>query len=43
MRRVPPGAPILTTDAMRQAEAAAFAGGVSQTVLMARAGLAVAR
>lgn len=43
MRRVPPGAPILTTDAMRQAEAAAFAGGVSQTELMARAGLAVAR
>ena len=43
MRRVPPGAPILTTDAMRQAEAAAFAGGVSQTELMARAGCAVAR
>lgn len=43
MRRVPPGAPILTTDAMRQAEAAAFAGGVSQPELMARAGCAVAR
>lgn len=43
MRRVPPGAPILTADAMRRAEAAAFAGGVSQTELMERAGLAVAR
>lgn len=43
MRRVPPGAPILTADAMRQAEAAAFATGVSQTELMERAGLAVAR
>lgn len=43
MRRVPPGAPILTADAMRRAEAAAFARGVSQTELMARAGLAVAR
>jgi len=43
MRRVPPGAPILTADAMRRAEAAAFARGVSQSELMARAGLAVAR
>lgn len=43
MRRVPPGAPILTADAMRRAEAAAFAKGVSQTELMERAGLAVAR
>lgn len=43
MRRVPPGAPILTADAMRRAEAAAFAGGISQTDLMERAGLAVAR
>ena len=43
MRRVPPGAPILTADATRRAEAAAFAGGVSQSELMERAGLAVAR
>lgn len=43
MRRVPPGAPILTADAMRRAEAAAFARGVSQSELMARAGLAAAR
>lgn len=43
MRRVPPGAPILTADAMRRAEVAAFARGVSQNELMARAGLAVAQ
>lgn len=43
MRRVPPGAPILTADAMRRAEAAAFASGTSQAELMERAGLAVAR
>lgn len=43
MRRVPPGAPILTADAMRRAEAAAYTRGVSQSELMARAGLAVAR
>ncbi len=43
MRRVPPGAPILTADAMRRAEASAFAGGIAQTELMERAGLTVAR
>lgn len=43
MRRVPPGAPILTADAMRRAEAAAYTRGLSQSELMARAGLAVAR
>ncbi|VXC94827.1 NAD(P)H-hydrate dehydratase [Sphingomonas sp. AX6] len=43
MRRVPPGAPILTADAMRAAEAAALGSGISQAELMARAGMGVAR
>ncbi|RSV35567.1 NAD(P)H-hydrate dehydratase [Sphingomonas sp. ABOLE] len=40
---IPPGAPILTADAMRAAEEAVFARGVSQDELMERAGAAVAR
>ncbi len=40
---IPAGAPILTADAMRAAEARAFAAGASQDALMARAGIAVAR
>jgi hydroxyethylthiazole kinase-like uncharacterized protein yjeF len=42
MRRLPEGAPIVTADAMREAEEAAFASGVSQAELMERAGVAVA-
>ena len=42
MRRIPEGAAILTADAMRAAEAAAFAAGTSQAELMERAGVAVA-
>jgi ADP-dependent NAD(P)H-hydrate dehydratase / NAD(P)H-hydrate epimerase len=41
--RVPQAAPILTAAAMRAAEAAAFAAGASQDMLMERAGAAVAR
>lgn len=40
---IPPGAPILTADAMRAAEEGAFARGISQDELMERAGAAVAR
>ena len=40
---MPPDSPILTADRMRTVEAAAFAGGLAQADLMARAGLAVAR
>ncbi|MES2338628.1 MAG: NAD(P)H-hydrate dehydratase [Pseudomonadota bacterium] len=42
MRRLPDGAPILTAAAMRAAESAAFAGGVTPSELMRRAGVAVA-
>jgi len=42
IRRIPDGAPILTADEMRAAEAAAFASGVSQDTLMERAAAAVA-
>ncbi|PKP98947.1 MAG: bifunctional ADP-dependent NAD(P)H-hydrate dehydratase/NAD(P)H-hydrate epimerase [Alphaproteobacteria bacterium HGW-Alphaproteobacteria-15] len=41
--RVPADAAIVTAAQMREAEAAVFASGVSQTELMERAGLAVAR
>jgi len=40
---IPPGAPILTADAMRAAEEAVFARGISQDELMERAGAAIAR
>lgn len=40
---IPPGAPILTADAMRAAEEAVFAHGISQDEAMERAGAAVAR
>lgn len=40
---IPAGAPIVTADAMRAAEAACFASGATQHELMARAGAAVAR
>lgn len=43
MSRLPPGAPILTAEAMRTAEARAFAAGISQVELMDAAALAVAR
>ena len=43
MRRLPPGAPILTAAAMRAAEEAMFARGVSQDALVAQAGAAIAR
>ncbi len=39
---VPPDAPILTSDAMRAAEAACAASGTSLAELMERAGAAVA-
>lgn len=42
IRRLPEGAAIVTADAMRAAEAAAFASGLSQDALMERAGAAVA-
>ncbi len=42
MRRIPDGAPILTVDAMRAAEACVFASGVTQDELIERAGAAVA-
>lgn len=42
-RRLPPGAPVVTAAEMRAAEAAVFASGVAQDVLMERAGAAVAR
>ncbi|WP_326524567.1 NAD(P)H-hydrate epimerase [Sphingomonas sp.] len=41
-RRLPEGAPIVTAAAMRAAEDAVFASGVSQDALMERAGTAVA-
>ncbi len=43
MRRIPPGAPILTTARMRAAEQAAFDAGRTQDALMERAGRAIAR
>lgn len=43
MNRIPPDSPILTAAAMRATEDTAFARGVSQHVLMERAGSAVAR
>ena len=43
MRILPPGAPILRADAMRAAEQRCFGAGVSQSELMERASLAVAR
>ncbi|MGK6319761.1 NAD(P)H-hydrate epimerase [Sphingomonas sp. DT-204] len=43
MRRLPEGAPIVTAAAMRAAEEAVFASGVSQDELMERAGTLVAR
>jgi ADP-dependent NAD(P)H-hydrate dehydratase / NAD(P)H-hydrate epimerase len=42
MRRLPPGAPILTTQAMRAAEAEAIEGGTTALALMERAAEAVA-
>ncbi len=42
IRRLPEGAPIVTAEQMRAAEAQVFAGGVSQDALMERAGAAVA-
>lgn len=41
-RRIPRGCPIVTAEAMRAAEAAVFARGVSQAALMERAGVAIA-
>ncbi len=43
MRRIPPGAPILTAAGMRAVEQGAFDAGVSQDALMERAGQAIAR
>lgn len=43
MRRIPPGAPIVTAAQMRAADQACFDAGVSQDELMERAGTAVAR
>lgn len=43
MRRIPPGAPIVTAAQRRAAEQACFDAGVSQDELMERAGTAVAR
>lgn len=42
-RRIPPGAPVLTAAAMREAERVVFDQGISRDELMERAGLAVAR
>lgn len=42
MRRIPSAAPIVTPAQMRAAEQAVFASGVSQDMLMERAGIAVA-